>query len=115
MSIRFLADENFKLAIVEGLLLQSPNLDIVRVQDVGLVGLNDPALLAWAAQEERTLLTHDVNTIPNFAYERIIAGLPMPGVIEIRQGTLIGQAIAEILIYAEFWQEYEGQVCYIPI
>lgn len=115
MSIRFIADENFKRAIVEGLLLQSPNLDIVRVQDVGLVGLDDPALLAWAAQEERILLTHDVSTIPNYAYERIIAGLPMPGVIEVRQGIPIGQAITEILLYIEFWQEYKGQVCYVPI
>jgi hypothetical protein len=115
VSIRFLADENFKLAIVEGLLLQSPDLDIVRVQDVGLVGLDDPKLLAWAAQEGRILLTHDVNTIPNYAYTRIAAGLPMSGVIEVRQGTPIGQAISEILLYAEFWQDYEGQVCYVPI
>jgi predicted nuclease of predicted toxin-antitoxin system len=66
VSIRFLADENFKLAIVEGLLLQSPGLDIVRVQDVGLTGLDDPTLLAWAAQEGRILLTHDANRSSNF-------------------------------------------------
>ena len=47
------ADENFNNDIVRGLLRQRPELDIVRVQDVGLSGADDVAVLEWAAQEGR--------------------------------------------------------------
>lgn len=36
--LRLLADENFNNNIVRGLLRRKPDLDIVRVQDVGLSG-----------------------------------------------------------------------------
>jgi hypothetical protein len=39
-------------------------LDVVRVQDVGLAETPDPVILAWAAGEERILLTHDRETSP---------------------------------------------------
>jgi len=58
--IRFLADENFNHQIVRGILRQNSQIDVVRVQDVGLSGVDDPAVLAWAAQEGRIVLTHDV-------------------------------------------------------
>lgn len=80
--LRLLADENFNNNIVRGLLRRRPDLDIVRVQDVGLSQADDPTVLAWAAQEGRILLTHDVTTITHYAYERVRAGLNMPGVFE---------------------------------
>ncbi len=46
--VRFLADENFNNAILRGLLRRKPDIDIVRVQDVGLSGASDPEILAWA-------------------------------------------------------------------
>ena len=76
--MRFLADENFNIDIVRGLLRRKTDLDIVRVQDVGLSGADDPTVLEWAAREGRVLFTHDVSTITNYAYERISAGKPMP-------------------------------------
>jgi hypothetical protein len=39
----------------------------------------DPAILEWAAQEGRVLLTHDVADMTKYAYERIRTGKPMPG------------------------------------
>ena len=47
--IRLVSDENFNGDIVRGLLLRRPDLDLVRIQDVGLEGAEDPAVLAWAA------------------------------------------------------------------
>ena len=44
------ADENFNNDIVRGLLRRKPDLNIVRLQDVGLSGADDPAVLEWAAQ-----------------------------------------------------------------
>jgi hypothetical protein len=79
---RFVADENFNGNIVRGLLRRRPQLDIVRIQDVGLSGADDPAVLAWAAEQERVLLTHDVATITRHAYGRVRRGEAMPGVFE---------------------------------
>ena len=79
--IRLLADENFNNNIVRGVRLWNPGIDLVRVQDVGLSVANDPSVLEWAAGHQRVLLTHDVATIKAFAYERVRAGKPMPGII----------------------------------
>jgi Domain of unknown function (DUF5615) len=45
--LRLLADENFNGDIVRALLMRQPDLDIVRVQDVGLAGEDDPQVLTW--------------------------------------------------------------------
>ncbi len=58
--LRFVAGENFNNNIVRALRRRKADLDIVRVQDVGLSGADDPTVLEWAAQEGRVLLTHDV-------------------------------------------------------
>jgi hypothetical protein len=44
--LRLAADENFNSDIVRGVLRRSPDLDLVRVQDVGLSGADDQAVLA---------------------------------------------------------------------
>lgn len=114
---RFLADENFNNQIVRGVLRQSPNVDILRVQDVGLSGADDPAVLAWAAEEGRIVLTHDVATMTTFAYQRIAAGLSMPGLFEVSRRIPVGLAIEEIILIAEcsLEREWEGQVRFLPL
>jgi len=63
------------------------------------------------------LLTHDVSTITHFAYERVQAGKPMPGVFEVSGDLTIGRAIEDILLLAEcsLDGEWEGQVRYLPL
>ncbi|MEW5857295.1 MAG: DUF5615 family PIN-like protein [Cyanobacteriota bacterium] len=115
--LRFVADENFNNNIVRGLLRRQPHLDIVRVQDVGLSGVDDPTVLEWAAQEGRILLTHDVATITQFAYERVAAGMSMPGVFEVSFNLSVGRVIEDILLLAEctLEGEWEGQIRYLPL
>ena len=115
--LRLAADENLNNSIVRGLLRRQPELDIVRIQDVGLSGADDPTVLEWAAREGRVLLTHDVSTITKYAYERVRAGQPMPGVFEVGRNVPIGRAIEDILLLAEysFDDEWEGQVRYLPL
>jgi hypothetical protein len=115
--LRLAADENFSNNIVRGLLRRRPELDIVRIQDVGLSGADDAAVLEWAAQEGRVLLTHDVSTITRYAYERVRAGQSMPGVFEIGRDVPIGRAIEDILLLVEYSLdgEWEGQVRYLPL
>lgn len=74
-------------------------------------------MLEWAATENFILLTHDVHTITKHAYDRIRAGLPMPGVIEVRDDLPIGQAIEEILIVllASKPEELANRITYIPL
>jgi hypothetical protein len=92
-------------------------LDIARLQEAGLSGADDPAILEWAAREGRVLLTHDVSTITRYAYERVQAGKPMPGVFEVSRAVPIGVAIEDILLIAgaSLDGEREGQVRYLPL
>ena len=87
------------------------------VQDTALQGAKDPPLLAWAAEQRRILVTHDLKTIPKHAYERVEAGEAMPGVIAVPDSFAIGQAIEElaILIDCSEQQEWENLVIYLPL
>lgn len=111
------ADENFNNDIVRGLLRRAPHLDIVRIQDVGLSGTDDTTVLAWAADAGRVLLTHDVQTITRYAYDRVRAGLPMPGVFEVSRTVPIGVVIDDLMLLVEASEagEWEGQVRYLPL
>jgi hypothetical protein len=111
------ADEDVNNNILRGLLRRKPELDIVRVQDAGLSGTDDPAVLDWAAREGRVLLTHDVSTMTRYAYDRVRAGLPMPGLFEVSRAIPIGRAIDDILLLAacSLEDEWEGQVRYLPL
>ena len=115
--LRLLADENFNGSILRGLVRRKPEIDLVRVQDVGLSGADDPAVLAWAAREGRVLLTHDQATVPKYAYERIAIGLPMPGVFVGDTNLPVQQAINDLLLLVECSEEHEweGQVRYLPL
>lgn len=117
MMLRFIADENFDNGIIEGLFQRRADIDLVRVQDVGLRGEDDPAILEWAANENRILLTHDIHTMTHFAYERVRNGQFMLGVLEVRKSLSIGVAIEHIILVAEcsFDGELEDKVIYIPI
>jgi Domain of unknown function (DUF5615) len=92
-------------------------LDVVRVQDVGLRTLDDPVVLEWAAENSRIVLTHDVATMADFAYDRIAAGLVMPGLFEVPRSVSVGVAIEEIelLNLYSLDGEWEGQVRYLPL
>ena len=111
------ADENFNSDIVRGLLRRKADIDIVRVQDVGLSGADDAAILEWAAQQGRVLVTHDVSTLTKYAYARISAGQPMPGVFEVSSRVSIAAAIDDLLLIVEcsLEGEWEGQVRYLPL
>ncbi len=115
--LRFLSDENLRAAILRGLRDRDPDIDILRVQDVGLSGAIDPDVLAWAADQGRILLTHDARTVPAFAYQRVTEGLVMPGVFAIDPDAALGRVIEDILILAQasLPDEWAGQVLYLPL
>ena len=115
--LRLLADENLDNRIVRGLRHRNPGVDIVRVQDAGLSGADDPAVLAWAAGQHRVLLSHDVTTVTKYAYDRVRAGESMPGVFEVSRSTPVRTAIDDLALLVEcsLAGEWEGQVHYLPL
>lgn len=63
------------------------------------------------------LLTHDVATMATYAWDRVSAGLPMPGVFEIPADVALARVIEDVLLLAQFSLdgEWEGQVRYLPL
>ena len=115
--VQWLADENFNNDILRALFRLNCDLDIVRAQDVGLTGAGDEVVLAWAAEHNRVLLTHDVSTITAHAYRRVMKGDAMPGVFEVSRRVTIRAAAEDILLLSECSDsgEWEGQVRYLPL
>lgn len=115
--ILLLADENFNGRIIRGLFQRDPGIDLMRAQDVGLGGAEDPIVLAWAAREGRVVLTHDARTMIRFAYGRLERDDPMPGRFVIARSMPIRRAIEDILLIAEISRadEWEGQVRHLPL
>lgn len=115
--LRLLADENFNGYIVRGLLRRQPELVLVRVQDMGLEAADDPEILEWAAVHDYILLTHDRATMPAFAFKRVTAEQPMPGVFVVNDRIALRQAIDEILFLVEFSEqgEWNQSVVYLPL
>ncbi len=115
--IRFLADENFPRAVVDGVRLRVPAADIVTAQDAGLGGLPDPNLLAWAAASDRVVLTCDVQTLVGFAWDRVRAGLPMPGVAVVTFGKTIGPVVDDLAdaVLTDTPADWVDQVKYLPV
>lgn len=114
--LKFAADENFNNRILRALRRFAPELDIVRIQDTIAFGKDDPTVLDWAAQEDRLLLTHDVQTMPDFAYARTASGLAMPGVIEVNDRATLVNIIEDIVLLAQAssTSEWDGQVIFVP-
>ncbi|MCY2972741.1 MAG: DUF5615 family PIN-like protein [Planctomycetota bacterium] len=115
--IAFLVDQNFNAHIVDGLTRRNSLIELIHVRDIGLAAADDTVVLERAAIQGLVLLTHDRQTIPSFAYQRIVAGLPMPGVFLVRDDMPIAKAIEQILkaAYCFSSEECKGVVRYFPI
>lgn len=114
--IRFAVDECLDNDIVRGLVRLRPEADLRRVQDAGLSGADDLAILEWAAREGRVVVTHDVATMIRFAFDRIADGRAMPGLIAVRGRASIRTVIDDLLLVAECADpvELDGRVLYVP-
>lgn len=115
--MRFLADENFNNEILRGLRRRVPKADITRIQDTELMGKPDTAVLEWAAQHGYLVLTHDINTMRGYFYERVEAGLLVPGLFLAKATTPIGEIIEslELIVLASDESEWIGEIWYLPL
>jgi hypothetical protein len=102
--MRFLADENFPGAAVTA--LGAAGHDVVWVGAV-VAGASDPDVLAWAAREERILLTFDKD------FGELAKGSALPpgcGVILLRMPMPrpgdAGRRLADVITAREDWAGY---------
>ena len=105
--LRLASDADVHGDILRGLRRRLPEIDLVRAQDALPEGAPDSEVLAWAAAENRILVTNDRNTMVGFAYQRVAAGERVPGVIVTTNEQSIGSAIDDILLIAEYMPEEE--------
>ena len=105
--LRLASDADVHDEIIRGLRRRMPEIDLLRVQDVLPERTPYPAVLAWAAAEDRILITNDRNTMIGFAHQRVAAGDAVPGVIATTNEQSIGSAIDDILLLAECMSEEE--------
>ncbi len=114
--LSFLADEDFNGRIARGLFHRQSDLDLVRVQDVGLQGADDEVILEWLEDHGRILLTHDARTIPRHVRNRLADGFSVPGVLIVDDQAPIGVCIEDILLVADCsnMDEWRNQIYYLP-
>ena len=115
--LRLLIDENIDHRILRGLLRRVSQLDFIIPARAGLAGLPDPELLRWAAREDRTILTHDVQTMPHHAKQLLAQGEPMAGVIVVPNRLQIGIAIAdlELVVECSSQSELRDRITHLPL
>jgi hypothetical protein len=98
--LRLASDADVHGAIIRGLRRQLPELDFMRTHDALAAGSPDCEVLAWAAKENRVLITNDRNTMVGQAYQRVADGEPMPGLIVTTNEQSLGAAINDIVLIA---------------
>jgi hypothetical protein len=115
--IALLADEDFNGRIIRGLLRRVSDLDLLTNSAAGLAAQPDAVVIAWAAANQRVLITHDINTMTEAALERVRLGQPMPGVVAVPQQLGIGAAISDLalIVTCADPNELAGRIWYLPL
>lgn len=112
--MKWLADENFRNAIIRGLLRKAPAHDIVRAQDLPEVsGRDDRVLLRFATDEGRVVATHDVSTMR----EQMRTESRCAPIVMVPDSMPVGDAIDDILVLDECAAEadWAAGVIYLPL
>ena len=115
--IRLAADEDFNNDIVRALRRTLPEVSVLSVREAGHAGRADPEVLAWAAEEDRVLLTHDVTTMTRHALDRIARGESMLGVIAVHPRLPIGSVVDDLVLVVScsFSEDWVNQIQFLPL
>ena len=114
--MKFLADENFNNDILRGVWRRIPEANFTRVQDTEILGADDPRVLEYVAEHGYIVLTHDVNTMPGYFYDRIDKELHVPGLFLVHKHTPVGRVVdaLELIILASEDSDWVGKATYVP-
>ena len=91
--IRFLADASLDHTIVSGCLRREPAIDFLSANAANLEGIPDPEVLALAAEQDRILVTHDFQTMPQHFADFLEAQGSCPGVFLVKQRVPVADVI----------------------
>ena len=114
---RFLADHDLNEHIITGVRRRHEGVEFLRVRDAGLDGRPDPEVLAYAAERGLLVVSHDVNTMPAHAHRRLAAGLPVAGLLMVRQTEAVAAVIDSLVLVwsSSEAEEWQGLVVYLPL
>lgn len=111
-----LADEDFNDDLLDAVLGLVPDADILTVQEADLRETPDGAILAWATEEDRIVLSHDASTMTAAAYNRVAARLPMAGLVIVPRHASRNAIIDDLALIAACGEreEFRAQVVFLP-
>ena len=81
--MKLLTDEHYPAEIAQAVRRQMADFDIQSIHETNLAGLLVQPLLAALDLQRRTLLTRDVNSIPDFLKERLREGKTHGGAVYV--------------------------------
>jgi len=116
MKIRFQADADLNQIILLATIRQEPAVDFQTAIAAGLPGMNDPDVLARAANEGRVLVTHDRKTMPRH-FSEFISRENSPGLLVIPQSLSVATAAEELIL---IWsvtdaEEWINRIAFFPV
>ena len=116
MTPRFLADADLNRAIVTGVKRREPAVDFLTAALANLEGLEDPRVLAIAAQAGRILVSHDHKTMPRH-FGEFVRDHESAGVFLVSQDLPVALAVETLLLV---WatsdaEEWRNQLRYLPM
>jgi hypothetical protein len=116
MKIRFQADNDLNQNIVRAVRRHNILIDFQTAHEAKLHNLSDEEVLAFAAGEERILVSHDRRTMP-FYFAEFTSKQTSAGVILISQELPLNQAVAELLLIweASETEEWVNSMLSIPL
>jgi hypothetical protein len=116
--VRWLADENFRNAIIRGILRRVRSFDIVRAQDIPRIsGQDDAELLKWATAEGRVVVTHDISTMIPAMREQLRLAMRCAPIVLVPDSLPIVVAVEDLLLLEECGHEtdWAAGVLYLPL
>ena len=114
---KFLVDHDLNEQIVVGVLRGAPAAEFRRVRELGFATRNDAFLLDYAAGQGLIIVSHDVNTKPAAAYERLGDGRAVAGLFMVQQTYPVGPIIDQLLLIwsAIEQEEWANHVVFLPM
>ena len=116
MTFPFQADADLNHAIVRAIRRREPATSFTSAADANLEGIPDSEVLEMAAAQERILITHDRQTMPEHFRERLAQGKSSPGVLIVSQFEPLGPVVETIVLIwaASNSEESRNQIRYLP-
>ncbi|NBD17363.1 MAG: hypothetical protein GVY04_14850 [Cyanobacteria bacterium] len=119
MKIKFLLDENLPPRTIIALQRRHPEIDILRVGQIGApaLGTPDPEILLYLESRQRILVTDNRRSMPKHLEDHWSAQRQIWGLLWIRPRTSVGFLAEELALIWELSEaeEWIDQTAWIPL